>query len=330
MRPFSKLIMVLSAMCLLFAGTWMVIPAVAADQAPADDKVALVNGTAISRAQFNQGVSRMSKPQPGQEQPEAKDQLKQVQAQALDALIRNLLLYQASQKAGVKIEDKAIDEQIGALKQRFPSEEEFNQALAQVPATVETLRQQIREQMAIRQYIDKEFADKAIVSETEAKAYYDEHPEYFKAPAQVKASHILAKVEEQNNADQKAAALDKIKKAQKRLEGGDDFATVAKEMSDCPSSSKGGELGYFSRGQMAKPFEDAAFAMKPGETSGIVETQFGYHLIRVEEQKPEGKVELAQAQPKIEQYLKRQKLMELVNKQVSELEKTAKIEKFLD
>lgn len=330
MKFLTKSLIVLSAWSIFLAGAWMAIPAVAADQAPADDKVALVNGTAISRAQFNQSVARMSKTQPGQQQPEAKDQLKQVQAQALDALIRNVLLYQASQKAGVKIEDKAIDEQISALKQRFPSEEEFNQALAQVPATVETLRQQIREQMAIRQYLDKEFADQAKASEDEVKTYYDQHPDYFKVPAQVKASHILAKVEDQNNAEQKTAALDKIKKAQKRLEGGDDFATVAKEMSDCPSSSKGGELGYFSRGQMAKPFEDAAFAMKPGETSGIVETQFGYHLIRVEEEKPEGKVELAQAQPKIDQYLKRQRMMELVNNQIRELEKTAKIEKFLD
>lgn len=297
-----------------------------------DDKVAVVDGTVISRAELDRGVARMAKMQPGRQPGAVSDdkQLRELQEQALETLIRNELLYQASQKAGIIIDDKVVDEQIAQLKKRFPSEEDFKTALAQIPATEDALRQQIRQQMASRQYIDKEFAGKIEIPDQEVKAYYDEHPEYFKVPAQVKASHILAKVDDQKDAAKKAAALDQIKKAQKRLQDGDDFATVAKEMSDGPSKEKGGELGYFSRGQMVKPFEDAAFSLKAGETSDIVETQFGYHLIRVEEEKEEGIVDYSQAQEKIKQFLKRQKLAEMVNKQATELEKSAKIEKFLD
>jgi peptidyl-prolyl cis-trans isomerase C len=329
MRPNPKHFLAMFAVSCLLSGALITTAAVAADQTAPTDKVAVVNGSVITRMQLDQNVARLSKMQGAQDKPLEGEQLKQLQDKALDALIRNELLYQASQKAGVKIEDSVINEQIDTLKKRFSSEDDFKKALAQIGATEDALRQQLREQLSIRKYVEEAFSPKATVSDAEVKTFYDQHPVYFKVPEQVKASHILVKVEDKNNAAQKAAALEKIKKAQQRLKNGEDFATVAKEMSEGPSSSKGGELGYFSRGQMVKPFEDAAFGLKPGEVSDIVETQFGYHLIKVEDKKPEGKVDFEEAKPKIEQYLKRQKLTELVNQQVSEMEKTAKIEKFL-
>lgn len=321
-------LVIIPLICALSAISFVSTATAAGEKKSPTEKVAVVNGAIITRAELDRSVARMAKMQ--HSQTTNADETKQLREKTLDALIRNELLYQASQKAGIKIEDKVVDEQIAQLKKRFSNEEDFQKALAQIPATEEALRLQIRQQMATRQYVDKEFASKIEIPDQEVKAYYDEHPQFFKVPAQVKASHILAKVDDQKDEAKKAAALEKIKKAQKRLQDGDDFATVAKEMSDGPSKDKGGELGYFSSGQMVKPFEDAAFALKVGETSDIVETRFGYHLIRVEDKKEAGQVPYDQAQKKIEQFLKRQKLIEMVNQQTAEMEKTAKIEKFLD
>jgi peptidyl-prolyl cis-trans isomerase C len=106
-------------------------------------------------------------------------------------------------------------------------------------------------------------------------------------PEQVHARHILVKVDPKADATQKAAARKKIEDIQKQLKNGEDFSELAKKASDCPSNAKGGDVGYFGRGQMVKPFEDAAFSLKPGEVSGIVETEFGLHLIKVMDKKPE-------------------------------------------
>ncbi len=90
---------------------------------------------------------------------------------------------------------------------------------------------------------------------------------------QVRASHILVRTEEE--------AL----KLKKEIENGKSFAQIAKEVSLCPSGQNGGDLGYFTKGQMVKPFEDAVFSMKTGEISNPVQTQFGYHLIQLTDKK---------------------------------------------
>lgn len=100
---------------------------------------------------------------------------------------------------------------------------------------------------------------------------------------QVRASHILLMYEGSARSSatrSKDQALEEIGALRDRIKGGEDFAAVAAEISDCPSGQRGGDLGTFGRGQMVKPFEDAAFSMEVGETSDIIETDFGYHLIQ--------------------------------------------------
>jgi len=115
----------------------------------------------------------------------------------------------------------------------------------------------------------------------------------------------------------------------KQARAGADFAKLAQDNSSCPSSKQGGDLGYFGKGQMVKPFEDAAFALKPGEISGVVETQFGYHIIKAVEKKAPSKVALEDVKPKIEESLKRRKVGEAVNNTLEEARKKSKIELFL-
>lgn len=114
--------------------------------------------------------------------------------------------------------------------------------------------------------------------------FYNDHINRYRQPKKVKASHILAKVAKDATDEQKKAARTKIEAALKRVtEGKEDFAKVAEEVSEDGSAKSGGDLGFFGPGAMVKPFEDAAFALKAGETSGIVESQFGFHVIKVSE-----------------------------------------------
>lgn len=136
------------------------------------------------------------------------------------------------------------------------------------------------------EYLKREIAQKITVSDDEVKQYYDSHKDEFKTQEMVKARHILVIVENSASEDEKKKAKDKAEMYLKKIKDGEDFAKLAAEVSDDPGSkAKGGDLGFFPKGRMVKPFEDAAFALKPGETSGIVETQFGFHIIKAEDRK---------------------------------------------
>jgi peptidyl-prolyl cis-trans isomerase C len=136
------------------------------------------------------------------------------------------------------------------------------------------------------EYLKREKAQKITVSDDELKSYYDSHTGEFKTPEMVKARHILVKVENTASEDEKKKAKEKADMYLKKIKDGEDFAKLASEVSDDPSSKvKGGDLGFFQKGRMVKPFEDAAFSLKPGEVSSVVETQFGFHILKVEDKK---------------------------------------------
>jgi peptidyl-prolyl cis-trans isomerase C len=135
-------------------------------------------------------------------------------------------------------------------------------------------------------YIRQEVVGKISIPEEDLKKYYDSHKDEFKTPEMVRVRHILIKVDESAPEKDKKAAKKKAEGILKKIRSGEDFAKLAEEVSDDPGSKqKGGELGFFPRGRMVKSFEDAAFTLKPGEVSGLVKTQYGYHIIETEEKK---------------------------------------------
>jgi len=180
----------------------------------------------------------------------------------------------------------------------------------------------------VQKLIDNKFADKIKVTEEESKAYYNENAAMFTQPEQVRASHILVKVDPKADEATKQAARKKIEDVQAKLKNGGDFAELAKQYSEGPSNVKGGDLGYFQHGQMVKPFEEVAFATMPGEVSDIVETNFGYHLIKVTDKKPETKTSYDEVKDKLDEYLKREKEQKEVLKYAEELRAKAKVETF--
>jgi peptidyl-prolyl cis-trans isomerase D len=128
-----------------------------------------------------------------------------------------------------------------------------------------------------------DFLDKVTIAEKEISDFYELNQESFKNPKQIKARHILLKVSPDASESEKTETKEKALSLLKRLQDGEDFAALAKKYSQDPAASKGGDLGYFTRGQMVKPFEELAFSLKKGELGGPVKTQFGWHIIRVDD-----------------------------------------------
>jgi len=316
---------IVSAMALL----WIALPVLAAEEQASVSKVAVVNGSVITRDEFDREMSLVWRRFASTGQPVSNSQLSEMEKKVLENLIDRELLFQETQARGIKVEEGAINEQIKTLKKRFPDEEQFKSALVRMNLSEADVRSQIGKGLAIQTFIGKEFEEKASVSGKEAKAYYDNHPESFKQPEQVHAKHILIKVAPEADESQKSAAHKKIEAIQEKLKKGEDFATLAREVSEGPSSVKGGDLGYFGRGQMVKPFQDAAFALAPGEVSGIVETRFGYHLIKVIEKKPETIIAYDEVKAELQEYLKGKKVETHLNTYIKELKGKAKVERFL-
>jgi len=159
------------------------------------------------------------------------------------------------------------------------------------PAGVETFFNNHKENYRIPEKIKltyitidpESFKEEAVPSEQQVSDYYDDNLEMFKQEEEVRASHILFKVNREATEEEENKIKEKALSILERARAGEDFAALAKEYSEGPTGEKGGDLGYFSKGRMVKPFEEAAFALKKGEISDLVKTSFGYHIIKVED-----------------------------------------------
>ncbi|HJV66614.1 MAG TPA: peptidylprolyl isomerase [Geomonas sp.] len=293
----------------------------------ANDVVERVNGTPILKKDLDRAVKILLEqnhvPQPAQ--PEI---LKQAQEAALDQLTSMELLYQQAAKVEVKDLDKQVADKVAKSKAKVGSDEEFEKALKAADMTVKDLQDFTRKDILIGNFIETRFAEQGKVTEAEAKKFYDDNlDKYFKKPESVRASHILIGVDQKASAEDKKKAKEKAEAILKRVKAGEDFAAIAKSDSTCPSRAQGGDLGNFNRGQMVPPFENAAFALKPGQISDVVETQFGYHIIKVTEKHEATTEKFDDMKPKITEYLKKQKAQKALNDYVDDLRKNAKIEK---
>ena len=166
-------------------------------------------------------------------------------------------------------------------------------------------------------YRPADFLSEVEVKDGEVAEYYALHKEdKFTEPEQVRARHILVKADGDSSPDAKAAARKKAEDLLAKVKAGADFAALAKARSEDPgSAANGGDLGLFPRGRMAPPFEEAAFALPAGGVSGVVETSFGFHVIKIEEHRPGGVKPLEAVHDEIVDGLKQERALELARKQ---------------
>lgn len=166
----------------------------------------------------------------------------------------------------------------------------------------------------------EDFQDEIDITDAQIEVHYNQNIERFSRQEEIKASHILLKVAGDAPPAEKDTVRLKADNLLKQLKDGADFATLAKANSEDPGSkTRGGDLGWFSRGRMVKPFEDAAFSMQPGEVSAVVESKFGFHIIKVENHRPEGVKALDEVRDHIEEILLRELGQALAQKKAKEI-----------
>jgi len=267
------------------------------------DVVARVNGEDISGAELNVAVARIEA-QLGSPLPDS--DRSHVVRELLDQLIAYRLLTQEAASRGLSATDAEIDSEVAFVQAQFPTAEAFAQALAQQQSTLEEFRTETGRQLAVGRLIDAAVSSQVEVTPEEVTAFYEANPDQFREGAQVRASHILIATEA-NDADAIDDARARAQDVLAQVEAGGDFAALAREYSDDPGSGpSGGDLGYFGQGAMVPEFEQAAFALQPGETSGLVQSQFGFHIIRVVDRQPERMMPLDDVRDQLQQYLQGQ------------------------
>jgi len=234
-----------------------------------------------------------------------------------------ILIHEAKKrKAGVN--KKEIQDGIGEIRKRFGTEEEYNQELARQGLSEEEFKEQVKEQLMVIKLIDQEVKAKVVPpTDSEIEDFYKQNESEMVEPEQVRARHILIKVDE--NTDKKKA-LNKIREILKEVKKGDtSFAELAKKYSEGPTAPRGGDLGFFIRGQMVRKFEEAAFALKVGEISDVVETEYGYHIIQCIEKKASEKKSLEEIREYLRNFIFQKKMEERYGKWLRELRDKASI-----
>jgi len=292
-----------------------------------DATVVIVNDTPITKADVTLEAKRISFQAKAMQQPIDESMMGSMREKVIDSLINREILYQQSKSMGITTDAAEIDNSIDQIKQRLEMGQSFESLLADMGITLETMRTQVGQANAIQKLLEMVVYPRAIVSEKESRIFFENNPQYFKKPEEVKASHILIQVAPDAGDEEKLAARKKIEDIQIRIEAGGDFADLARQYSEGPSKVSGGDLGYFDRKKMVKPFSDVAFALKPGEVSDIVETRFGFHLIKVYDKKAKSVYVFEDIKDRLSTILQQQKIQDETVRYLEELRKTADVKR---
>jgi peptidyl-prolyl cis-trans isomerase C len=287
------------------------------------DVIARVNGENITKAEFDKLIAQMEM---SAGQPVPKERRDEVFRRAIDQLVTFTLLGQETRARGIKADEKQVEEQIQQVRGQFKTEEEFKKALVGRGLTPEALRSDISRESSINTMMEAEVAGAAAVSDADVKDFYDKNPDKFKQPEGVRASHILIPTPQGADDTAKKTARAKADALLKQVKSGGDFAKLARENSSDGSAQQGGDLGVFTKGQMVPAFEQAAFALQPGQVSDVVETQFGFHIIKVTERKDASTVPIEQVSDRVRQFLAGQRKQERAEAFIKQLKDKSKIE----
>ncbi len=226
---------------------------------------------------------------------------------ASQRIVEQKLLAQEARRFGLTADEAEVAQMMQMTEQQAGGRDALAKNLASGGSSIEQLENMIREMELGRTFIVQQIQPTIQVTDEEIAAFYIEHPELFTVEETVHARHILFEAASDADPETDAAARAKAEVARERAMAGEDFAELAKELSEGPSGPTGGDLGFFEKGRMVQPFGEAAFALDVGEISAVVQTRFGYHVIVVEEKRPAGTVPLDEVKDEVRSRLVTQK-----------------------
>ena len=299
-------------------------PAVKPVPAQLPEIMARVNGLPIDRAEFERAVKSLEGQAGGPVPPERRDV---IYRQLVDQLIGMKLLAQESVARKIVVPDTEVEGRLTEVKKPFPNEQAFTAALAERQLTLDKLKAEIRQQLQAMKLVDAEIRPTVAVTDADVTDFYVKNPEKFQEPEAVRVSHILIRTPDATDEAQKKKARAEATTVLAELKKGGDFAALAKQHSqDAGSAANGGDLGFVPRGNTVPVFEQAAFALKPGQTSGIVESPFGYHIIKVFAHRDARTVPLQEVKPQVKEFLTQQQMQQKTEAFINKLKAKGKVE----
>jgi peptidyl-prolyl cis-trans isomerase C len=284
--------------------------------------LARVNGEDVKKADFDRLIKNMEL---GAGQPIPAERRDEILRRSLDQLITYTLLTQETKARKIGVTDVEINGRVAEMRKQYPDDATFRKALSERGVTVERLREDARIHMEITKMMDAEVANLPPITDDQARDFYQKNPDKFQQPEAVRASHILIPIGQADEAGKKKLRA-QAEAVFQQAKSGADFAQLAREHSKDSSASQGGDLNYFTRGQMVPAFDKVAFELKPGDISGIVETQFGYHIIKATERRAASAVPFEQVSQRIRRFLADQQKQARSEAFVDALKKKARIE----
>jgi peptidyl-prolyl cis-trans isomerase C len=280
-----------------------------------------VNGIKLTQNEVDAQMNKIIAAVQSQVPPDQIEKVKlDMRKRIIDNFITRTLLTQEADKLTIVASEDEITSAINEIKSKLPQGMTLEAALKQGGMSMEEMRKDITFSVRVNKLMESQMKDDKKPSDEEIKKYYTDNKKQFSTSETVQARHILVKVDEKDG--EKKAKIDALRK---QLLEGSEFEKLAKENSDCPSKEKGGDLGTFPRGRMAKPFEEAAFSQKVKDIGPIVQTKFGYHIIQVLEHNQPTEKKLDEVKEKISEGLVAKKKQEIASNYITNLKEKAKI-----
>lgn len=271
-------------------------------------------------------------------QDEMDKKVAEIRKELLDQMIDQKLLLQEARKNNIKVSKREIEDGVNMVKERFKkkngtilsasdTEAEFNAELKKQNLTMSKFRDKISEDIIVNKLIESEVVVKVIPpAEDELKTYYEKNRDKIDDPEKVSVRHILIRFEKNASTKDKSVALKKIQEVKQKLKKGEDFAKLAREYSEDPGSkNNGGDLGFIVRGMMVKNFEDIAFKTAVGEISDYFETEFGYHILKVDAKQAKQKRSFDEVKVNLSKYMLTEKRQEEYEKYIKTLREKSNI-----
>ena len=275
-----------------------------------------VTDFALGRAK--RAVASMQQGQPLDEQT--------ILRRAVDQVVGHVVLVQAAREAGINADPAEVQRRVAALRGRYPNQEAFAQALAEGGTSEAELTRYEEENLLVQRYTETVLGPRATVATDEVSAYYKEHSTEFDHPEQVKVRMILASAPEGAAGDADKAAKARIAQAAKRLAAGEEFGTVAQEVSEDPTRLRGGEVGWVRRGQLLPELDEEVFKLQAGQHTKPIKTRFGYHIMGAVTRRAAGRSPLEEVEENLTGMLKSIKVRDLLAAEVAGRRTRAKIE----
>lgn len=300
-----------------------------AERGPGAGLVARVNGVGLTEAQVEDVVNELI-PRAFFHGNITRDKRDEYRPKALEELIKRELYYQEANKTGIEVTDAEIDKNVKDLDESLKSGGGLEKALKSSGYTMERLRKEIRRNLMINRFAEREIDERAKVSEESLREYYEKHKPEFLRPEAIRLRMISINVDPAATKEERDERKKHAEEILAKARSGGDFADLAFRYSNDDWRVKGGDFGIRHRGQLDPAIEEAAFALKPGEISGLVETIYGYHFVKLEEKLSRTQLSYEEVQDKLRKKIEDGRRKELVESVLKRLKERAKIEILVD